>query len=113
MSRWAIFDKIGDKIIELLNKMSGISTMLAALFATVIIGAKKNIMHPMLYIMILASLLLTIITFRGYLRGITSIISKDEFYGNSKKWIVFSYLTAGLMSFIPYAAIIVITHSLL
>lgn len=78
MSKWNEFDAIGEKIIFLLNKMTGISTVLAAVFATIVLGAKKDLMHPILYIMGLVAVFLTVVVFRGYLHGIISLIPKDE-----------------------------------
>lgn len=111
MSKWNEFDAIGEKIIFLLNKMTGISTVLAAVFATIVLGAKKDLMHPILYIMGLVAVFLTVVVFRGYLHGIISLIPKDE--KKTKKWIVFASFIAGLMSCVPYATIFVITHSFL
>lgn len=106
-------DYIGDKIINLFNKMAGVSAVLAAIFATVVIGAKKNIMHPMLFIMTLVALFLTVVVFRGYLRGIIDMIPNEDGHEKSKKGILLSYFIATLISLTPYVTIIVVTHSLI
>ncbi|WP_145592775.1 hypothetical protein, partial [Yersinia bercovieri] len=95
MIRWDGFDLVGEKIIKLFNEMIGISTVLAALFATLFLGFKKDPIHPILYLIGLATILLTVVVFRGYLLGITKIIPNDKI---SKTWFVFSFFSAGLMS---------------